>query len=89
MLRGRLGLPWAHTAHTLGLVKNRQLAPGDQPEPEARVDLEGEISRCADLLVVSTQAEADDLRRAYHVPPERFAVIAPGVDLGSDGRAPV
>jgi D-inositol-3-phosphate glycosyltransferase len=81
VLRGRLGLPWAHTAHTLGLVKNRQLAPGDQPEPEVRVDLEGEISRCADLLVVSTQAEADDVRRAYRVPPERFAVIAPGVDL--------
>jgi D-inositol-3-phosphate glycosyltransferase len=35
--------------------------------------------------VVSTQAEADDLRRAYHVPPERFAVIAPGVDLVTFG----
>ena len=26
-LRGRLRLPWAHTAHTLAVVKNRQLAP--------------------------------------------------------------
>jgi D-inositol-3-phosphate glycosyltransferase len=79
-LRGRLCLPWAHTAHTLALVKNRQLAPRALPEPDVRVDLEGEISRCADLLVVSTAAEGDELRRAYHVPAEHLAVVPPGVD---------
>lgn len=80
-LRRRLRLPWAHTAHTLALVKNRQLAPGDVPEPEVRVDLECEIAHCADLLVVSTAAEGDELRRAYRVPPHRLAVVPPGVDL--------
>ena len=80
-LRHRLNVPWAHTAHTLAVVKNRQLAPGAEPEPEVRVDLEGEISRCADLLVVSTAAEGDELRRAYRVRPDRLAVVAPGVDL--------
>lgn len=79
-LRGRLRLPWAHTAHTLALVKNRRLAPGDRPEPEIRVDLEGEIAHCADLLVASTEAEADELRCAYHVCPSRLAVVPPGVD---------
>ena len=80
-LRHRTRLPWAHTAHTLAIVKNRQLAPGAEPEPEIRVDLEGEIAHCADLLVVSTAAEGEDLRRAYSVPPDRVAVVAPGVDL--------
>jgi len=80
-LRHRLCLPWAHTAHTLAVVKNRHLAPGAEPEPEVRVDLEGEIARCADLLVVSTAAEGEDLRRAYHVRQDRLAVVAPGVDL--------
>jgi len=80
-LRGRLRLPWAHTAHTLAVVKNRQLAPGAAAEPEIRVDLEGEIARCADLLVVSTEAEADALCGAYHVPRHRLSVVAPGVDL--------
>ena len=80
-LRGRLRLPWAHTAHTLAIVKNRQLAPGAAAEPEVRVELEGEIARCADLLVVSTECEGDALRRAYHVRPDRLAVIPPGVDL--------
>jgi D-inositol-3-phosphate glycosyltransferase len=79
-LRQRLCLPWAHTAHTLAVVKNRELAPGARPEPEVRLDLEGEISRCADLLVVSTDDEGDALRRAYHVPRWRIAVVPPGVD---------
>jgi len=80
-LRSRLRLPWAHTAHTLAIVKNRQLAPGAAAEPEIRVELEGEIARCADLLVVSTESEGDALRRAYHVRPERIALVPPGVDL--------
>jgi len=80
-LGARRKLPWVHTAHTLAIVKNRHLAPGDRPEPEIRVDLEGEISRCADLLVVSTEAEGLDLRRAYGVAPERVFVLTPGCDL--------
>jgi D-inositol-3-phosphate glycosyltransferase len=80
-LRGRLRLPWAHSAHTLAVVKNRQLAPGAEPEPAARVRAEFEIAHCADLLVVSTDAEGDDLRAAYGVPGDRLAVVQPGVDL--------
>jgi len=80
-LRSSLRVPWAHTAHTLAVVKNRQLAPGDQPEPEIRVDLEGEVARCADLLIVNTRAEGDELVRAYGVRRERLAVVAPGCDL--------
>jgi D-inositol-3-phosphate glycosyltransferase len=80
-LRPSLRLPWAHTAHTLAVVKNRKLAPGDMPEPELRIRSEGEIARCADLLVVSTVAEGDELRRAYGIRPDRLAVVTPGVDL--------
>lgn len=79
-LRRWLRLPWVHIAHTLAVVKNKHLAPEDRPEPEVRVDLEGEIARCADLLAVSTEAEAEALRRAYGVRPERLAVVAPGCD---------
>ncbi|MBO0683861.1 MAG: glycosyltransferase [Candidatus Dormibacteraeota bacterium] len=102
-LRSWLGVPWVHTAHTLAVVKNRRLAPGDEPEPEIRVDLEGEISRCADQLVVSTEAEAAELRRAYKVPRDRIFVVTPGCDpqtfkpmdqdlarglVGQEGRRP-
>lgn len=88
-LRGQLRLPWAHTAHTLAVVKNRHLAPGDVPEPEIRADLEGEVSRCADLLVVNTEVEGRHLMRAYGVRPDRIAVVAPGcaVEVLAGGRA--
>jgi D-inositol-3-phosphate glycosyltransferase len=81
LLRDNLSLPWVHTAHTLAVVKNRTLAPGDQPEPEFRLAREGDIARCADLLVVSTAAEGDELRRVYGVRPDRVVTIPPGVDL--------
>jgi D-inositol-3-phosphate glycosyltransferase len=74
-------VPWVHTAHTLAVVKNRRLARGATPEPQVRVQLEGEISRCADLLVVSTPSEALDLAAAYGIPLHKAEVIAPGVDL--------
>jgi D-inositol-3-phosphate glycosyltransferase len=79
-LRGALRLPWAHTAHTLAVTKNRNLARGATPESELRVRLEGEIARCADLLVVSTATEREDLAAAYGIRRDRSAVIAPGVD---------
>jgi len=44
LLRPQLNIGWAHVAHTLGLVKNRTLAAGAQPEPALRIQVEGEIS---------------------------------------------
>jgi D-inositol-3-phosphate glycosyltransferase len=82
-LRDRLCVPWVHTAHTLALVKNRQLAPGATPEPAARVRAERAIAEGASLLIASTSSEADDLARLYGADPERIAVVAPGIDLGT------
>ncbi|MGH7777673.1 MAG: glycosyltransferase, partial [Candidatus Dormibacterales bacterium] len=77
----RLGVPWAHTAHTLGLVKNRQLARGATPEPPARIQAERAVTAAADLLIVSTESEGEDLVRGYGADPDRVAVVTPGVDL--------
>jgi D-inositol-3-phosphate glycosyltransferase len=79
-LRPRWRIPWAHSAHTLAEVKNRSLAPGACPEPAVRAQLEGEIARAADLLVVSTPAESSDLARLYGTPAARLRVVEPGVD---------
>lgn len=81
-LRSSLGVPWAHTAHTLGVVKNKRLAPGAEPEPARRIETEGRIARAADLLVVSTAAEGEALEEAYGIDDDRVAVVAPGVDTG-------
>jgi D-inositol-3-phosphate glycosyltransferase len=78
-----MDVAWAHTAHTLGLVKNRTLASGARPEPALRIRVEGEIAQQADLLIGSTPDEADDLVRLYGANPERVHVVAPGIDLAT------
>jgi D-inositol-3-phosphate glycosyltransferase len=81
LLRPQLGVGWAHVAHTLGLVKNRTLAAGAQPEPALRIRVERDIARQADLLVTSTADESAELVSAYGADPERVVVVPPGVDL--------
>src|SRR3979490_2998065 len=81
LLRADMGVAWAHTAHTLGLVKNRTLASGAGPEPALRIRVEGEIAQQADLLIGSTQDEADDLVRLYGANADHVYVVAPGIDL--------
>jgi D-inositol-3-phosphate glycosyltransferase len=82
-MKERLGLPWVHTAHTLGLVKNRQLAPYAKPEPAERIRAEREIAQEADLLVASTEDESNDLAVLHGADSDRIAVVAPGIDLAT------
>ena len=81
IMAAALSIPWAHTAHTLGLVKNRHLAPGATPEPLERVKVERNIAERADLLIASTADEGEDLRHLYGADPDRIEVVAPGIDL--------
>ena len=83
LLRPLLAAGWAHTAHTLGLVKNRTLAAGARPEPQLRIQVEGELAQQADLLIGSTPDEANELIDAYGADPEQVFVVAPGVDLAT------
>jgi D-inositol-3-phosphate glycosyltransferase len=81
LLRPQLATGWAHTAHTLGLVKNRSLAAGARAEPQLRIQVEGELAQQADLLIGSTPDEAHEIIDAYGADPERVFVVPPGVDL--------
>jgi D-inositol-3-phosphate glycosyltransferase len=83
LLRPRLAPAWVHIAHTLGLVKNKRLAQGARPEPAARIAVEGEIAREADLLIASTADEREELIDSYGADASRVAVVAPGVDLAT------
>jgi len=77
----RWGVPLVHSAHTLAKVKNRMLADGDTPEPQARVIGEEQVVAEADRLVANTPTEARELLDLYGADPARLAVVAPGVDL--------
>jgi D-inositol-3-phosphate glycosyltransferase len=74
------GSPHVHSHHTLGKVKNRYLAPGDQPEPAVRLDGEHKVIESADVLVASTDDEWGQLSCLYKAPHDRLKVIHPGVN---------
>jgi len=83
LLRPQLAAGWAHVAHTLGQVKNQHLASGARPEPAIRIRVESEIAQQADLLIVSTPDEGEELVNAYGANADRVFIVPPGVDLAT------
>lgn len=76
----RWGVPFLQTFHTLGKVKNLTLAPGDAPEPRARIASEQRIIAAADQILTPTLAEAEELRAFYDADAARLRIVSPGVD---------
>lgn len=79
-LGGSWGVPFVHTFHTLGRVRNQRLAPGEPPEPALRIAGEERVVAAATRLLASTRMEARDLVRLYGAPARCLEVIPPGVD---------
>ena len=73
-------VPLVHSHHTLGRVKNRFLAPGDDPEPQRRLVGEEEVIGAADVLVASTDDEQKQLACLYRASHDRLKTLHPGVD---------
>jgi D-inositol-3-phosphate glycosyltransferase len=63
-----LGLPFVQSFHTLGAMKNANLAPGQTPEPERRLLTEMYLANQASAIVAGSSAD-------------RVWVIPPGVDV--------
>jgi len=86
----KLGIPLAHTMHTMARVKNMNLAEGERPEPMIRVQGETQVVAAADALIANTDAEAASLVSLYEACPDNVSVVSPGVDLytftAGDGR---
>ena len=80
VVRERRGIPLVHTMHTMGRVKNLNLAAGDRAEPSARIVAESEIVRLADRLVANTAQERDELVTLYGADPQCVDVVHPGVN---------
>lgn len=82
LLRDLARVPLIHTGHTWAAVKNaaNKDAGGDSPETEARRICEQQLVDNADVLVVNTDDEIDQLSRHYDVDPSRIRVVTPGAD---------
>lgn len=73
-------VPMVHSHHTLGKVKNRWLAPGDEPEPLSRLQGEVAVNAAADAVIASTDAEWQQLACLYGAPHDRLKTVYPGVN---------
>jgi D-inositol-3-phosphate glycosyltransferase len=74
-------VPLVQTFHTLGVLKNATLAPGDRPEPPLRLVAERRVATEADRVLVLTCGEARLLHRTYGLSGSRLTVVPAGVDL--------
>lgn len=77
----RWNVPYVQTFHTLAILKNAALAPGDQPEPPLRLSAERRIAHEADKVVGLTCGEARLLHRSFGLSGADIAVVPAGVDL--------
>lgn len=75
-LKHALDVPLVVTFHTLARVKT---AAGD-PEPESRARAEEAVMACSDAVLASCRAEAEQLAALHALPPERVALVPPGVE---------
>jgi D-inositol-3-phosphate glycosyltransferase len=76
------GVPWAHMAHTLARVKDRDRPAGAAPEADQRVAVELEIVRSTNRMIVPTAQEVEDLVFLYGADRSCISVVAPGVNTG-------
>ena len=87
-LSGLAALPVAtmqHAAHiqslhTVAALKNIERAPGDEAEPEARLNSERLLVTRSAATIASTEAERRAILREYGARDDRVHTIAPGVD---------
>jgi D-inositol-3-phosphate glycosyltransferase len=73
-------VPLVSSFHTLGKVKNYSLAPGEAPEPAARIAGESRVISASDRILAATPAEAGQLVGLYRAEPEHIRLVPPGVD---------
>mgnify|MGYP005838535351 CR=1 FL=1 len=89
-LANLLGVPLAHTGHSLGRDKRKQLLAKGLSSAEIektyriarRISAEEELLANADLVITSTRNEIEQQYGLYnYYDPDRMAVIPPGTDL--------
>jgi D-inositol-3-phosphate glycosyltransferase len=74
------GMPWAHMAHTLARVKDRDRPAGAAPEADQRIAVELEIVRSTNRMIAPTAQEVEDLVFMYGADRSCISVVAPGIN---------
>ncbi|HEX8931889.1 MAG TPA: glycosyltransferase [Patescibacteria group bacterium] len=73
-------IPLIMTFHTLALMKNLTSFSSLTEQEKARIQAEFLLTSKAQLIISPSSNEQKYLQYLYNVPPEKIAVVAPGVD---------
>ena len=79
-IKSALGIPLAHSSHTLGLVKELTKRWDEPNTSEVRIATEEEVIAGSDCMIAATEIEALDLIDHYKADPARLCITPPGVD---------
>jgi D-inositol-3-phosphate glycosyltransferase len=82
-LRQAWGVPVVQMFHTLGALKNRVARGAEEAETAQRIAIERRLLHTVDAVVAATPIDREHMLSSYAAPPDRIAVIPPGVDLRS------
>ncbi len=91
-LSKHLATPFVHTFHTIGVMKNQSLAPGDVPESPLRLEAERRIATDAARVLPLTCGEGRLLHHHFGLSGSRITTVPAGVDVdlfhpGTDAMA--
>lgn len=87
-LSRRTGIPFVHTFHTIGVVKNQSLAPGDVPESAMRLEAERRIAADASQVLALTCGEGALLHRHFGLSGAAITMVPAGVDVDTFSPEP-
>jgi len=73
-------IPLLHMFHTLGYLKNKVIEPLGKSESPLRLQVEKQLVKHSDHIVVPSHREKVQMIWTYGAPPEKISVIPCGVD---------
>jgi D-inositol-3-phosphate glycosyltransferase len=79
-LSSKWNIPLLTMFHTMAYFKNRVLTPLGKSEPPLRSQVETQLVKHSDCIVVSSQREKVEMVWHYHASSEKISVIPCGVD---------
>ena len=79
-LARRRGLPHVQSFHSIAADESTPLSSGERPESAGRMAGEARLARESDAVVAISEAEAETVVGRLGGPPDRVAVVPPGVD---------
>lgn len=80
-IKNTLKIPLIMTFHTLGLMKNLVARSDEERESKERIETELQLVKDSDLVVATSETDAQYIQYLYDGNPKKIVILTPGVNL--------